>query len=116
MDWKPDGSGEPGEATDLQFDPFRSDFFVAYYRRLTAGWVAKVKEVKLVTAPERAAEIGRPLSDMHAAYYYRFQLEEIQEISPRNVSELVAHRPGKPRACRVSEFGLCPVEVVPAAA
>ena len=116
VEWKPDGAGEPGEATDLQFDPFRSDFFVAYYRRQTAAWVAKVKEVKLVTAQERTTEIGRPLTEMHAAYYYRFQLEDIQEMAPRNVSELVAHRPGKPRACRVSEFGLCPVEAVPAAA
>ncbi len=109
VEWKTDASGEPGEATDLQFDPFRSDFFVAYYRRQTAGWVAKVKEVKLVTAQERATEVGRPLTDMHAAYYYRFQLEDIQEIAPRDVTDLVAHRPGKPAARRVSEFALCPV-------
>ena len=109
VEWKTDASGEPGDATDLQFDPFRSDFFVAYYRRQTGGWVAKVKEVKLVTAQERAAEVGRQLTDMHAAYYYRFQLEDIQEIAPRDVTDLVAHRPGKPVARRVSEFALCPV-------
>ena len=98
----------PGEATDLQFDPFRCDFFVAYYRRQTADWIAKVKEVKLVTAQERAAEIGRPPTDMHAAYYYRFELEDIQETTARDVSTLVAHRPGKPVARRVSQFALCP--------
>jgi predicted component of viral defense system (DUF524 family) len=114
VEWKPDGFGKPGEATDLQFDPFRSDFFVAYYRRQTAGWVAKVKETRLVTAEERATEIGRPLTDMRAAYYYRFQLEDIQEMHPHDVSGLVAARPGKPRACRASEFALCPSITIPA--
>jgi hypothetical protein len=113
VEWKPDGSGKPGEATDLQFDPFRSDFFVAYYRRQTAGWVAKVKETRLVTAQERATEIDRPLTDMRAAYYYRFQLEDIQEMPPHDVSGLVAARPGKPRACRASEFALCPSIAIP---
>jgi hypothetical protein len=114
VEWKPDGSGKPGEATDLQFDPFRSDFFVAYYRRQTAGWLAKVKETRLVTAQERAVEIGRPLTDMRAAYYYRFQLEDIQEMPPHDVSGLVGPRPGKPRACRASEFALCPSIDIPA--
>jgi hypothetical protein len=109
VEWKPDGSGTPGEATDLQFDPFRSDFFVAYYRGQTAGWIAKVKETRLVTAQERATEVGRSHEEMRAAYYYRFQLEEFQEIAPHDVSGLVAHRPAKPRACRASEFALCPL-------
>lgn len=47
-EWKPNDSGELDEATDLLFDPFRPEFFVAYYCRQTAGWVAKVKEVKQV--------------------------------------------------------------------
>jgi predicted component of viral defense system (DUF524 family) len=116
VEWKADGSGEPGEATDLQFDPFRSDFFVAYHHRESAAWVAKVREVKLVNARERAEEISRPFADMRAAYYYRFQLEEDQQLAPRDVSGLVARRPGKPVACRLSEFALCPPLIAPAAA
>ncbi len=107
------GSGEPGEATDLQFDPFRCDFFVAYFRNQTADWVAKVKEVKLVSAQERADELDRPLKDMKAAYYYRFELDEIEETDARDVTGLVARRPGRPRACRLSEFALCPVSTLP---
>jgi len=57
-------------------DPFRSDFFVAYHHGKSAAWVAKVREVKLVNAQERAGEIHRPLADMKAAYDYRFQLEK----------------------------------------
>lgn len=68
-----------------------------------------------MNAQERSAEIGRPLTDMHAAYYYRFQLEEFQEITPCDVTALVARRPGKPCACRVSEFALCLSPAVPAA-
>lgn len=103
-----DGSGEPGNATELGFDPFRSDFLIGYHQNRTASWTAKVREVRLITAQERAAELGRPLSEMKAAYYYRFQLETIKEITARNVTSLVAHRSGKPRHCRLSEFALCP--------
>jgi predicted component of viral defense system (DUF524 family) len=113
VEWKPGGTDEPGEATNLQFDPLRSDFLVVYHRGRTAGWAAKVGEVKLVTAKERAEETGRPLADMHAAYYYRFPLEEIQEIAPRDVTSLVARRPREPRDCTVSAFALCPLAAVP---
>jgi predicted component of viral defense system (DUF524 family) len=114
VEWKKNAEGkiieprQPDESTDLQFDPFRSDFFVAYQAAKSFGWVAKVEEVKLVSALERANEVQRPVTEMKAAYYYRFQLAEIQEITPRDVSNLVASRPGKPRACRLSEFALCP--------
>lgn len=66
-----------------------------------------------MNAQERADEIGRPLADMNAAYYYRFQLEEAQENAPRKISGLVARRPGKPVACRLSEFALCPIATAP---
>ena len=99
----------PGEASDLQFDLFSSEFFIAYYGQQTASWVAQVKEVKLVAAQERATEIGCSLEDIHAAYYYRFQLEEIQEIASREVSTLILNCSNKSRVCRVSEFALCPL-------
>lgn len=113
VEWKsgiprnPDGSGEPGPTTDLDFDPFRSDLFTAYCQNTTAPWVAVVKEVKLVTAAERAQELQEPLTQMNAAYYYRFYLENIQTISRRNVSSLVHRRPGKPIARPLSEFADC---------
>jgi hypothetical protein len=113
VEWKPDCSSEPGEATDLKFDPFRSDFFIPYFENRTVNWVAKVKEVNLVTAQERANEIHRPIEKMKAAYYYRFQLEDIQEIASRDVSTLVHRRPGKPIARALSDFASCPA--IPAA-
>ena len=93
----------------MQVDLLSSHFFIAYYRQQTASWVAKVKEVKLVGARERATEIGWALPDISAAYYYRFQLEKIQEIPSREISTLIANYPNKSRICRVSEFALCPL-------
>ena len=115
VEWKVSSVGEggplrvPGEASDLQVDLLSSHFFIAYYRQQTASWVAKVKEVKLVGARERATEIGWALPDISAAYYYRFQLEKIQEIPSREISTLIANYPNKSRICRVSEFALCPL-------
>jgi PD-(D/E)XK nuclease superfamily len=103
----PDGSGEPGTPTGLNFDPFRSDLFAAYCQNTTAPWVAEVKEVRLVSAAERARELTQPLTQMNAAYYYRFQLHSIRTAPRRNVSDIVHHRPGKPIACPLSEFARC---------
>jgi hypothetical protein len=62
-----DGSGDPGKPTNLDFDPFRSDVFVAYYQNTAEDWVAKVADVKIVTAKERAEETGGQLMEMNAA-------------------------------------------------
>ena len=102
-----DGSGEPGAPTDLNFDPFPSKLFVAYHRHTTSPWLAEVKAVKLVTAAERAEELHQSLTAMQAAYYYRFQLANIQPAPSKDVSVLVHHRPGKPIARRLSEFASC---------
>ncbi|MCG3770609.1 MAG: hypothetical protein JW384_01759 [Nitrosomonadaceae bacterium] len=99
-----DGSGEPGEPTNLDFEPFRSDVFTAYYQNTAVDWVAKVDGVRIVTANDRAAETGRQLSEMNAAYYYRFALSEIQHSHRRDVSHLVQRRPGKPVACSLSNY------------
>ena len=109
VEWKTDHSGEPGAPTDLDFDPFRSDLFVAYSRSTSASWLAAVQEVRLVTAAECAVERGQTLAEMKAAYYYRFQLHKIQPIARRNVAELVHRRPGKPIARTLSEFATCPI-------
>jgi hypothetical protein len=66
--------------------------------------MAEVKEVRLVTAAERAAELGLVESSMKAAYYYRFQLQGIQAIASRDVSGLVQRRLGKPIAKSLTEF------------
>ncbi len=108
---KADGSGEPGEATNLDFDPFRSDIFVPYYHNTTADWLARVGEVRLVTAKERAVETGRQLTEMKAAYYYRFALSEIEHNIQRDVSLLAHRRPGKPVACTLSDFVKSPPKV-----
>jgi|GEM_PF-295068 len=102
----PDMAGAP---TDLKFDPFRSDLFVAYSQHRSAAWVAEVQEVRLVSAAERAAEFGLPESAMKAAYYYRFQLANARDTAPRDVSVLVHRRPGKPIAKTLAEFAGCPL-------
>lgn len=91
-----DGLGKPGAPTDLKFDPFKSDQFVAYQANRTFPWMAEVEEVHLVTAAERATELKRPLTEMRAAYYYRFQLKNIIAANVRDVSAFVMKRPGKP--------------------
>ena len=109
VEWRADASSEPGTPTDLGFDPFRSDLFVAYAQNASAPWVAKVKQVRLVTAAERSHEVSQPLTNMKAAYYYRFQLYDIQDISRRDVAGLIHRRPGKPIARPLSEFATCPI-------
>lgn len=103
-----DGSGEAGDPANLDFDPFRSDVFSAYCEHNTVDWVAKVVDVKIVTAKARAAETGRQLTEMNAAYYYRFALSEIEDTVRRDVTHLVRRRPGKPVACSLSDFVMSP--------
>ena len=109
-DAAPGGAGAP---TDFCFDPFRSDLFVAYAQNRSAAWMAEIKEVRLVTAAERATELGSSESSMKAAYYYRFQLQNIQAVAYRDVSGLVQRRPGKPIARTLTEFAACPLAADP---
>ena len=105
----PDGSGNSGEPSNLDFDPFRSDLLIVYHHARNAPWVAKVIEVKLVSAAERATEIGGELKEMAAAYYYRFQLGHFRMAESRDISSIVQRRPGKPIACRLNDFAACPL-------
>jgi predicted component of viral defense system (DUF524 family) len=102
---------EAGAPTDLSFDPFRTDLFIAYAQNRSEGWIAEVKGVRLVTAAERAAELGLSEASMKAAYYYRFQLHSIQAVACRDISGLVQRRPGKPIAKTLSEFVACPLAI-----
>jgi len=103
-----DGSGVPGEPSNLDFDPFRAELLVVYHQNETANWIAKVEDVRLVSAEERSIETNRPLAEMHAAYYYRFQLTHFQSIERRNLASIVPRRPGQPICCLLSEFAACP--------
>lgn len=103
------GSGSAGKPTSLDFDPFKSDQFVAYQAGHTFAWMAEVTEVRLVTAAERATEVGRSLADMRAAYYYRFELRNITAGEVRDVSLLVAIRPSVPRQITLEKLAACPV-------
>jgi predicted component of viral defense system (DUF524 family) len=109
VEWKADASFEPGAPTDLDFDPFRSELFVAYSQNTSAPWLANILNVRLVTAAECAKERFQPLTEMKAAYYYRFQLGNLQPIARRDIASLVDRRPGKPVAGTLSEFAACPV-------
>jgi hypothetical protein len=102
-----DGSGKPGETTDIDFDPFRSDLFVAYHQNHSTAWVAEVSHVKLVSAEERALEMGRELNEMQAAYYYRFQFAKIRPAKRRDLLRIISRRPGKPIAVSLTEFASC---------
>jgi hypothetical protein len=103
-----DGSGSPGKPSNLSFDPFRSDLLVTYHQSRTGEWIARVVNVRLVSAEQRAAEIGRAIGEMKAAYYYRFQLADIRPMEARDVSSIVHRQPGEPIACNLSEFAACP--------
>jgi hypothetical protein len=105
----PDGSGNSGDPSILDFDPFRSDLLIVYHHARNAPWVAKVVEVKLVSAVERAAELGKELKEMAAAYYYRFQLADFRKAEIRDISSIVQRRPAKPVACRLNDFAACPL-------
>ena len=109
VEWTADDPSKPGAPTDLNFDPFRSDLFVAYSQNSSAPWLAAVKEVRLVTAAECALERGQSLTEMRAAYYYRFQLHQLRAIARRNVATIVRRRPGRPVARTLSEFATCPI-------
>ncbi|HTJ79798.1 MAG TPA: DUF2357 domain-containing protein [Rariglobus sp.] len=104
-----DGSGVAGKPTSLDFDPFKSDRFVAYQAGCTFDWMAEVVEVRLVTAIERATEVKRSLPEMRAAYYYRFQLRNPSPGIVRDVSALVAKRPSDPRQITLEKLAACPV-------
>ena len=102
-------AGVAGNPTSLDFDPFKSDQFVAYQAGRTFDWTAEVVEVRLVTAAERATEIERPLPEMKAAYYYRFQLRNPTAGVVRDISTLVAKRPGYPRQTTLEKLVACPL-------
>jgi len=97
----------PGKSTPLDFDPFRSHLFVPYFKNKLVGWTAQVDNVTLVTAEERAIEMGKPVSEMNAAYYFRFQLNNCKVTPSRDVGKLVTPWHGKPIQCRLSELALC---------
>ncbi len=107
VEWKNPAERVSGDATNLQFDPFRSDLLTVYNNNQTAPWIAEVDEVRLVAAQQRATETGRPIEEMNAAYYYRFRLKNVQDIRSRMVVALVPKRPGPPVAKFLSEFALC---------
>ena len=104
-----DGAGKAGKPTALDFDPFKSDQFVAYQGGQTFAWMAAVVDVRLVTAEERATEIKRALPTMKAAYYYRFQLRNVSAGTVLDVSALVARRPSDPRQVTLEKLAACPV-------
>jgi predicted component of viral defense system (DUF524 family) len=109
VEWQKTETDSPGPPTDLQFDPFRCNLFVAYYQNHSFPWIAEVADVRLVTAQERAAELGVKPEKMKAAYYYRFQLRNLHDIAQRDVEKIVRRRPGKPVANTLNEFAKCPV-------
>jgi hypothetical protein len=111
VEWKDRAASVPGKATDLQLDPFRVKLLTVYTGNRTAPWLAEVKAVTLISAAERATEIGRPSVEMQAAYYYRFELQNFQDITSRNVRTLVEHRSGHPLSKPLSDFALCDVFV-----
>lgn len=98
---------KPGSATKLDFDPLRAELLGLYQQKITAPWLAKVTQITIVSAHERAKELGRPFGTMKAAYYYRFELEDFLDEVQRDVSELVGMRSGKPLGCTLADLAKC---------
>ena len=98
---------KPGMPTSLGFDPLRADWLAVFQKKITAPWLGKVENVRIVTADDRAKELKRDLSAMKAAYYYRIQFGHSHEEPPRDVSPLVGPRPSKPVACTLAELAKC---------
>lgn len=101
----------PGNATKLEFDPMRADFLGIYRNGISEPWIARVIDVKIVSAESRAGELGQTIDSMNAAYYYRIALGEFIEHPSRDVKKLVGIRPGKPIACSMADFATCQPKV-----
>jgi hypothetical protein len=102
-----DSAGDPGKPTALNFDPFRAELIGVFQKNTTAPWLGKVREVKMVTSAERAAELGRPETEMRAAYYFRFAFDDCSYEPPRDVTSIVPPRPSKPVGCTLAQLGQC---------
>jgi hypothetical protein len=103
----PPDERKPGMPTSLGFDPLRADWLAVFQKKVTAPWLGKVENVRIVTAAERSGELKRDVSAMKAAYYYRIQFGHCHEEPPRDVSQLVGPRPSKPVACTLAELAKC---------
>jgi len=97
----------PGQATQLGFDPMRADYLGIYRRGITESWIARVVDVRIVSAETRANELKQPLQSMNAAYYYRLELTDFIELPSRDIKKLVGKRPGKPIACSMADLAAC---------
>lgn len=100
-------SRRPGAATKLGFDPLRAELLGVYKGKVTAPWLAKVLEVRIVSAADRAQELGRTLESMKAAYYYRIQLGDFHDEPSRDLSQLIKSRAAKPFACTLADLARC---------
>lgn len=97
----------PANATKLGFDPLRADLLGVYQAKVSAPWLAKVVDVRIVSAEERAQELDRSLAYMKAAYYYRIQLGDFHDEPSRDLTNLIKSRSGKPFACTLDDFARC---------
>lgn len=106
-----DAAGNPGKPTPLNFDPFRAELIGLFQQKETAPWLGKVREVKMVTSAQRAAELGRPEGEMRAAYYFRFAFDDCHDEPRRDVTSVVPPRPSKPVGCTLAQLGQCKIVV-----
>jgi hypothetical protein len=63
----------------------------------------------MVTAADRAAELGRSANEMKAAYYFRFSFDDCYDEMSRDVTSIVSQRPSKPVGCTLARLGQCKV-------
>jgi hypothetical protein len=100
---------KPGRPTRLKFDPFRADLLGVFQRNVSAPWLGTVREVRMVTAAERASELGLTEDEMHAAYYFRFAFDNCSDEPSRDVSSIVPPRPSRPVGCTLADLGRCKI-------
>ena len=104
---RPPDARVPGKATQLAFDPMNTDLLCIYRNGISEPWLAKVTNVSIVRAEDRAKEMERPIDSMNAAYYYRLELGQFYEEPKRDVRELVGKRPGLPVAVDLAKLAQC---------
>ncbi len=97
----------PGAATKLDFNPLRADLLGVYQQKITAPWLANIEEIRIVSAHERALEMGRSVESMKAAYYYRFRLGDFLGEMRRDVVGMIGARMGKPFGCSLADLARC---------
>ena len=85
-----------GEPLDVPRELFTAQFFCGHNRSKTFPWLARVRNVRLVTSLEIAGLSGVSAEKAGADYYYLLELDEPIPSNSVSVTQLVGIRTGTP--------------------